>query len=254
MLIMLCMARWLVLVLGVGGQVAGSASAEDLTLRLPPVKTSITFGEQPIAITAAGVITGHPNSLQNSFKLLLTADMTDLQEHIAGILKAQLETQDHCGDRISVTAATLVPASPASAVTANIHYERWVCVKVLGKEVDKKLLGGDGVVPVSLTPSVEGSEVKLTAEVGIIEAKGALGEVLRSAPVRDRLREKISGSVQAALQGGTNLKAILPAGIDHAATLQIARFADGGSGHLTFELVAEIRMSAPEIRSLIGIK
>jgi hypothetical protein len=246
------MTRWLPFVLGVWSHIGGSVCAQDLTLRLPPVKTSITLGEQSIAITAAGVITGHPNSLQNTFRLLLTADMTELQEHLTALLKAQLDSEGRCGDRLSVTAAALVPASPSGALTANIHYERWVCAKVLGKEVNKKLLGGDGVVPVSLTPTVEGSEVKLTAEVGTIEAKGALGEALRSAPVRDRLRDRIGASVQAALQGGTNFRAILPAAIERAATLQSARFTDAGSGHLAFELAAEVRMSAAEIGSIIG--
>jgi hypothetical protein len=246
------MARRLLFLLAVGLPDPRLACAQELALHLPDVKTSISFGNQPIAIVAAAVITGHPNSLQNTFRLLVTADMADLQGHMTDLLKAQLDSQDRCGDRLSVVSATLAPANPAGALTANVHYERWVCVKMLGKEVNKKLLGGDGVVPVNLTPSIEGGTVKLTAEVGTIEAKGALGEVLRSAPVRDRLRDKIGSSVEAALQGGTDLKTVLPPGIDRVASAVSARFTDGGSGRLVFELVAEIRMSAAEIRAMIG--
>lgn len=246
------MARWLLFVLGVLLQPWGAVRAEDLTLRLPPVKTSINFGNQPIGITAVAVITGHPNSLQDTFRLLLTADMAELQAHMTDLLRAELDSADRCGDRLSVASATLVPVNPAGALTANVHYERWVCVKLLGKEVNKKLLGGDGSIPVNLSPSIEGSEVKLMTEVGTIQAKGALGEVLRSPPVRDRLRERIGASVQSALQGGTNLKAILPPALARVASITGARFADGGSGRLSFELAAEIRMSAAEIRSQIG--
>src|SRR5580704_19408210 len=78
-----CMARWLVLLLGVVVSAASLVSGEDLELHLPPLKTSIRFGDQPITITAAGVITGHLNSLQDLFKLLLTADLADLQAHVS---------------------------------------------------------------------------------------------------------------------------------------------------------------------------
>jgi hypothetical protein len=253
-------ASWL----AIGLQMGGIAAAQDLTLPLPPVKTSISIGDQPIAITATGVITGHPNSLQDTFRLLLTADLADLQEHMTGILKAQLDSEDRCGERLSITSATLlppkttvppksaVPAHPAAALTVNVHYERWLCVKALGREVNRKLLGGDGVIPVDLTPSIEGSEVKLLAEVGTIEATGTLGEVLRAPPIRDRLRDKIGSSIQSALQGGANLKTVVPPNIERVATLVSARFADAGSGRLSFELVAEIRLSAAEILEIIG--
>jgi len=252
------MGRWFASLLAIGFQAGGIASAEDLTLRLPPVKTSINIGDQPIAITAAGVITGHPNSLQDTFPLLLTADLADLQEHMTAILKAQLDSEDRCGERLSITSATLlpaksaVPANPAGALTVNVHYERWLCVKALGREVNRKLLGGDGVIPVDLTPSIDGSEVKLLAEVGTIEATGALGEVLRAPPIRDRLRDKIGASIQSALQEAANLKTVVPPNIERVATLVSARFADAGSGRLAFELAAEIRLSAPEIREMIG--
>ena len=227
------------------------ASAEDFSLNLPPVKSTIQFGDQPVVITASGVITGRPNSLEDIFRLVLTADLAELQEHIGDVLKAQLNDEERCGDRLNVTGAMLTPANPASELTVELHYERWVCVKMLGKEVNRKLVGGDGAVPVTLSPSIEGNEVKLAAEVGTIEARGALGEILRSPPVRDRLKERIGTAIQSALQGGTNLKLAAPEGIERVATLANARFADGGAGRLTFQLTADIRMPAAEIRSLL---
>ncbi len=226
------------------------APAEDFKLTIPPVKTSVSFDNQPIAILASGVITGKPNTLENVFRLRLTADMADLQQHIAEVLKTQLDTSERCGDRLSVTRATLVPAAPGSTLTAYMHYERWLCAKVLGKEMVRKLIGGDGVIPVTLTPSLEGNEVKLTPEVGTIEAKGAFGEVLKSGAVRDRLRDKIHDSILAAMREGTNLKSALPPGLQRVTTIQSVRFGDSGSGGLVLELAAEIRLSAAEIRQL----
>ena len=231
---------------------AAPLPAEELSLKLPAVKTTITFGDQPVVISAAAVVTGRPNSLEDVFRLLLTADMSELQIHIADLLGAELNTSERCGDRLTVTSATLTPSNPAGALAASIHYERWICVKMLGKEVVKKLVGGDGVVPVTLSPSIEAGEVRLTAEVGTIQARGALGEILRSPPVRDRLKERIGAAIQSALQGSTNLKAMVPAAIERVVTLTTARFADAGAGRLSFELVADIRMPAAQIRSLLG--
>ncbi len=241
------MTRAIVLLLAIA-----SANAEDLTLRLPPVKTSINFGNQPITIAAEGVITGRPNSLEDVFLLAVTADMAELQEHIAALLSAELDSAEPCGDRLSVERATLVPASPAGLLTAYVHYERWVCVKVLGKQVTRKLLGGDGAIPVTLTPSVEANEVKLDPEVGTIQANGALGEVLRSPPVRDRLRDKIRDAILSAMQKSTDLKNTLPERIQRVAAIEAVRFADAGSGRLSLELRANIRLPAVEIRRLLG--
>lgn len=242
------MARWLLLV-AIG--LPAAAWGEELSLGLGTITTSVSFGDQPVTLAASGLITGRPNSLQDIFLLRLIVDMSSLQEHMTAILKSQLDTADRCGDRLSVVNAALQPAEPAGALTATIHYERWVCVKMLGKEVNKKLLGGDGQLPVNLTPSVEANEVKLTAQMGAIQAKGALGEVLRSAPVRDRLRESVEKSIESALQGGVNLKTILPPALGRVASLVSARFTDAGSGHLNFEVRADLRMPAAEIRAAL---
>lgn len=228
-----------------------SSHAEELTFHLPPVKTSITFGNQPITISAQGVITGRPNSLQDIFRLTLIADMGDLQEHIAALLGAELNSEEPCGDRLSVDRATLVPMSPAGLLTAYVHYERWVCVKMLGKQVVRKLVSGDGAIPVTLTPSVQANEIKLDPEVGTIEAKGALGEVLRSPPVRDRLRDKIHDAILSALQKGADLKSALPLAIQRVVIIERAHFEDAGSSRLSLELGADIRMPAAEIRKLL---
>jgi hypothetical protein len=52
---------------------------------------------------------------------------------------------------------------------------------MLGKERPNKPIGGNGVIEVKLTPTVDqGTTVRLVPVVGRIEADGALGELLRS--------------------------------------------------------------------------
>jgi hypothetical protein len=226
--------------------------AQDLTLRIPPVKASVTIDNQPIAITTTGTISGS----RDLFHLILNADLSDLQEHIAGLLSAQVNRSDRCGERLSVERATLVPMPPASLLTAYVHFERWACVKALGREVAKRLVGGNGTIPVKLTPTLEkgaegNSEVKLDPEVGTIEADGSLGEVLRSSSAGDKLRAQISASILSAMQKGANLQATLPPAIEKVASIESVRFADAGSGRLSLELAAEIRVPEKEIRMLI---
>src|ERR1019366_5151970 len=153
-----------------------------------------------------------------------------------GLLQAQLNRSDRCGERLSIERATLVPMPPASLLTAYVHYERWACVKVLGKEAAKRLVGGNGVIPVKLTPAIEeDNQVKLVPEVGKIEADGSLGEVLQSPSIGDKLRDKISGSILSAMQKGIDLTATLPLGVERVASIRSVQFAGGGSAGLLLE-------------------
>lgn len=227
-------------------------AAQDLTFRIPPVKASITIDNQPIAITTTGVISGN----QDVFRLNLNADLSDLQEHITGVLGAQLNRSDRCGERLSIDRATLVPAPPAGLLTAYVHYERWACVKALGKEIAKRVVGGNGTIPVKLTPAFErntegNTEVKLEPEVGTIEADGSLGEMLRSSSVGDKLRDKISAAILSAIQKGVNLQAALPPAVERVAAIESVRFADSGSGRLALEAAGVVRISAEQVRALL---
>ena len=213
------------------------ACSQDLTLRIPPLTITTT----PIAYGSA-----------NAFHLKMTADLADLQDHITALLQAQLNHSDHCGERLSVERATLDPAPPASLLTAYVHYERWACVKLFGKQSAQRLAGGNGVIPVTLTPALAAnSQVKLAPEVGRIEADGSLGQALQAPAIGDALRDKISASIQSALEKATNLTATLPAVFEQTASLQNVRFASGDAGHLLLEVDGEVHLSARQIQELI---
>jgi hypothetical protein len=181
----------------------------------------------------------------------VSADLTDLQANITGLLRAELNRSEACGERIDIQRATLTPMEPASLLTTELHYERWACVKALGKQIVKKLVSGNGRVKLTLTPVIEQNKtVKLAPQVATIEADGSLGELLRSGSIGEMLREKIRTALVSAIQKGTNFQATLPPAIQDLATVKDARFRDAGSGRLAILLTGEVRISSQQLQAL----
>jgi hypothetical protein len=184
-------------------------------------------------------------------KLALTADFSDLQENLTGLLSSALDKDDRCGDRIDIQHATLTPVHPSSVAVVQLHYERWACIKVFGKEQSKKLVGGNAIMQLKLTPSIEGNntELRLIPEMGPIDADGSLGELLRG-PLGDTLREKTRASILSAMQKGTDLTATLPPAIQSYASIQNAQFEDAGSGRLLAVLEGEVKVTREQVQAL----
>ncbi len=234
---------------------ASPARAQDMTLALPLVHSSFNIDSLPVAVTSSGVLSrvSHGGG-QDVFRLEMTTDLADLQHNATALLRAQLDRDDRCGDRISIQDATLLPAAPASLLTTRLHYERWACAKAFGKQIVKRLAGGDAVVKVKIVPSVEGgSAVKLEAEVANIEADGSLGEMLRSGSLGETLRQKIRTSLESALEkGAANLNATLPPAMQSFASIHRVGFADAGGGRLAVTLAGEIRVPAGKVGLMLG--
>jgi hypothetical protein len=225
------------------------AQTGNATFKIPPVKTSIKLDEQQVEITLWGTLSPKPSG---NFALALTVDLGDFQEHLTPVLSAQLTRSDRCGDRLSVERAAIAPSAPSSVLTANVNFERFGCVKAFGKQIAKRLLGGHAIIEVNLTPVLEENDIALTAEVKKIDADGSLGDVLRSDSVGDSIREKISGAVESAVQKLTNLKSTLPPGIGNAVSIESVQFADGGAGRLWLTIGADVRLSADQLRGVVG--
>jgi len=135
-------------------------------------------------------------------------------------------------------------------LTAYVHYERFACVKAFGKEIVKRLAGGNGVVEVNLAPSVGENRIALAAQVRKVDADGSLGELLRSGSLGDSIRDKIAASIESAIQKSANLKSTLPAEIESVAAIQTVQFADGGAGRLWLTITGEVRLSAEQFRDV----
>jgi hypothetical protein len=229
------------------------ATDKTVTFKIPPTKIPVNVKDQHITMVASGLITLTAKAQGlNILNLQLTADMSDLQQNMTELLGAQLDKDDHCGDRITIQRATLTPAEPASLAVVQLHYERWACAKVLAKEQAKRVVGGNAVIQMTLTPAVEedSTELRLVPEVGPIQADGSLGALLRSGTLGDMLREKIRIAILSAMQKGTDLSATLPPAVQGYANIKDARFKDGGDGRLLMLLDGEIKITNEQIQAL----
>ena len=230
-----------------------SADTQNLTFKVPPVKIPFTVKDQTVTITAWALISMvSKDGDMNVFKLELSADLADLQQNMTALLSSQLDKDEHCGERIAIQQATLVPAAPASLATVQLHYERWGCVKAFGKQQAKRLVGGNATIPIKLTPGVDEShtQLKLVPEVGNIQADGSLGELLRSGTLGEMIREKIRTAILSAMEKGTNLTATLPPAVQGYATIDRAVFRDAGSGRLMVVLEGQIRITREQVQRL----
>jgi len=230
-----------------------AAKDQTATFKIPPVKIPLNVKDQKVMIVASGLITLiRKESGLNILRLDLSADLADFQANLTDVMIAELDKNDRCGDRIAIQHATLTPEDPASLAVVQLHYERWACAKILGKQEAKKLTGGNAVMQMKLTPAVEenNTELRLVPEVGPIEADGSLGELLRAGPLGEMLREKIRKAILNALQKGTDLSATLPPAIQGYATIRNAQFKDGGAGRLVVVLGGEVRISDQQIDAL----
>jgi hypothetical protein len=229
------------------------ANAQNVTFKIPPVKIPLTIKDQAINITASALISMVSKDRDvNIFHLQLNADLSELQQHMTELLSSQLDKDDRCGDRITIQDATLLPAEPVSLATVHLHYERWACVKAFGKQQAKRLVGGNAMIPLKLTPGVDENktQLRLVPEVGTIEADGSLGELLRSGALGEMIMEKIRSSILSAMQQGTNLSATLPPAVRGYATIENAAFKDAGSRRLMVVLEGQIRITKEQIQEL----
>src|SRR5271170_4652928 len=232
---------------------AAAASDQTTTFKIPPVKIPISVKDQRVTMVAFALITLTRKSHGlNILHLQINADLSDLQQNITDLLSAELDKEDHCGDRIAVQHATLTPAEPASVVVVQLHYERYACAKAFGRQETKRVVGGNAVMQMKLTPAVEedNTKLRLVPEVGPVQADGSLGQLLRSGTLGDMLRERIRKAILNALQKGTDLSATLPPAVQGYARIKDARFQDAGSGHLLVQLEGEIQISNEQIQEL----
>lgn len=229
------------------------AAEQTTTFKVPPVKIPMNVKDQHITLVASALLTltTRAHGL-NVLNLQLTADLSDLQRNITALLAEQLDKNDTCGDRIAIQNATLTPAEPASVALVQLHYERWGCAKIFGKQQAKRLLGGNAVIQMKLTPAIEedNTQLKLVPEVGPIQADGSLGELLRSGTLGEMLRDKIRNAILSAMQKGTDFAATLPPAVQGNAKIKDARFTDDGSGRLLVLLDGEVQITNEQIQAL----
>ena len=222
--------------------------AADQAIVLPPLRTSLNVDDQAVAMIVSGSVAKVSADRERAvFRVLIDADLGGLQDGITPILRAQLNKDDRCGERLSIEQATLAPAAPSGTLKASLHYEKWACIKFSHKDMAKRLAGGNGAVEVRLTPEVRGGDaVRLTAVLGAIQADGSIGELLRSPAFGDALREKITRALDK-----VQLETAIPPALRSAARIQEVSFADAGAGRLTLRVRATVTIPAGDANALM---
>lgn len=226
---------------------------KDQTFKIPPVNIPLKIKDQDVVIVASGLITlVRKDRGLNILKLDLSSDLSDLQQNLTALLASEIDKDDRCGDRIQIVDATFSPIEPASLLVVQLHYERWACAKLFGKQEVKRLIGGNAVIQMKLTPSVgeNQTELRLAAEIGPIEADGSLGELLRTGNLGELLRDKIQAAILSKVQKGLDLGAILPPVLQGSVTIQDVRFRDAGAGRLAVALDGQLQITDEQLQTL----
>jgi len=228
-----------------------AANPPALVFALPAAKNPVRIGKQPVVVAVSGVLSQTAVAGgQHTFQLHLAADLTDLQQNATGILRAQLNRAETCGQRVDVRQGTMIPSAPASIVSIQLHFERWTCVRVYGQPTSTELAEGDGSFEVKLTPTIASRSLKLVPEFGRIDASGMLGESLRTGSLGEDLRESIAETVLSVIQAATDFKLTLPPAARDGAALQSAKFEDAGAGVLRAVLIGEVLLSDDQTKAL----
>ena len=132
------------------------ANGQDLAFTLPPVDHPVSIANQTIGVPVSGRLEQiAAQGSQRTFKLELTADLSELQQNITELLRAQLDRSENCGQRIAIQQATLMPSTPASLLLVRMHFERWTCSRMFGQQTSNELAEEDGRVEVKLRAVVE---------------------------------------------------------------------------------------------------
>jgi hypothetical protein len=233
---------------------------QEISFKIPPVKSSVNFSpvnldlggsglSAPIAIITSGVISkGALQGGGNTFGLELTADLSDLRQNITQVLRAQLDKADRCGEQITIQNATFTPSTPASMVLVQVHYERWAC---FGGGTPNEMVEGNGSLEVKLTPDVgDDGSLRVVAAIGRVDAQGLVGELLRSGSLGEVVRDRISESLLASVRQASNYKALLPPVAQGNVTLQRVQFQETGPGRLSVVLHGNIQVSSDKVTLL----
>lgn len=227
-----------------------AARGEQFTFKIPPQRIPLKLGNQPMTTTAWGTISiGSTDNKTFVLGLQLDADLTDLQQNATGLLRAQLDKDDRCGDQIAIQHVELEPAGPAARAVVQLHYNRNACFKVFGKRQSRKLIGGNGIIQMKFTPVVENHEsLRLSPQVESVQADGPLGQLLRSGALGNMVRERITKALLAALEKGTDRSLTLPPAVQNLAAIDGAQFQNEGAGRLGLALEGQVVITPEQIR------
>lgn len=225
------------------------ARSQDLTFALAPSKTPVHIADQDLVVASSGELTQtEAKGETRTFSLAKTIDLSDLQQNIAPVLRAQFDHAKTCGERLAIREAVLTSSPPASSLLLRLHYERWSCGGLSGQSGAQELAESDGTAELSLSPLIEQSRLKIKSEFRRIDASAMMADALRSGDLGQDLRGKASQTLLSALEASAD-RGSLPKVLENQVVLQSARFQDAGSG-LKLVLGGEVKLSNDQVTAL----
>ena len=238
------------LALGNEMNIGTRADTQNTIYFAPPVKKSVKMEDQSVLFTTRAVFskTEVPGD-DSPLHIVLTSDMSGLQQQLTDILRAGLNKSDACGEQITVQSADLEPSAPASLARVQLHYERWACI---GRGNANEMVEANGTIQVKLAPSISESGIlALVPTIESVDAEGLVGELLRSGPLGENVRDKVADSVRWAISQVVDYKAVLPAAAEGNVKLRQAHFQGTGANRLSIVLEGGIKVSPDQMTQLL---
>jgi len=198
--------------------------------------------------------------------LYVEGDLGDFQRKLPAIAGGRKKNQE-CGERVTVSNAAIQPMGTEARLTADVHYEKWVCtyakVPVLqGAKVTfqrrrtskVRLLAQNGLVCADLRPVIvdEGHAVRLDGRVTCVRPTGSFGVVVDRLGLERQLENAVERELDKALDANVLALALPPAFRPHRPRITRLDFADRGGGALGLILGGTVALSAEEGRRLLG--
>lgn len=226
-------------------------NADDVTFKFPAVKSTVLVSNQPLQVTVSSLLseTGG-DAAQRTFRLEMMEDLTDFQQNITTVLGAALDSENRCGERLTVKRAMLMPSPPAANLNLQLHYERWACLRITGQSTSTEIAEGDGDVQIRLTPTLREGALQLETDFGRVDAGGMMGDSLHTGDLGHDLREKVARVFLAAMHSASDLKTSLPPALQGSAALQTGKFEDDGAGDLSITLEGRAQVSPEQAKAL----
>lgn len=176
----------------------------------------------------------------------IVVNLAGLRAQIGDIVRARVNRNDECGDKLDAHTVDLIAAPPIAKLTAAAHYERWVCLFDMKTKIEQ-----DGDVALELTPVVAGDTISLNVKLADVHGDGALVGLLRDSIfgpwLVDELRTLLPKSLTIA-----SLRDGLPKALhDIPATLEHPAIVDAGGGTPGISCTLHITVPADKVAVLL---
>ncbi|MCP4327611.1 MAG: hypothetical protein GY791_04135 [Alphaproteobacteria bacterium] len=178
-----------------------TASAGAAEIPIPPrmVETQVDTARIPVAV--AGRIDATGTGAAVEARVFLDADLRPVQQRVQDLLRARLDRDNPCGDRVRVEAASLTPAPPAARLSTTLTYARALCIGQNKKKIRTRLFDETGTIVVDIVPGTRDGRIVVTVKVVSVTAKSPLRQILSNPGLLQPVADRIAGDAIREIEG-----------------------------------------------------